>query len=303
MKVIQPIDSKPLIVIPSHNRAGQVRVLECIPTELLGSVYIVVTPDQQAAYEKVYPDVNILVCGADVKCIAQKRQACIDLLPKGKVIMLDDKIVLYRKRFEFQENGMPKIPSGDDRYMDRTNNEFMDLYHELETRLDEYPQVGISAREGNSMREGFGKEIQKVYGAQGMRTDIFCDEGIGFDNMFKIDPVCILYEDYYVTLALLQKGYKNYGLYDYVYNHVHNAKGGNSGTRNHDNQERSVRLLQATFGQEYIKIWQYAGKSQWKDLENRWEVQRIGWSKLYHDAVQKLNEELNPITSIFDIMA
>ncbi len=301
MKAVAPLSNKPMIVIPSHNRAGQLKVLTSIPDELMDVTYVAITPDQEEAYKKANPGVQLLIVHPDVKCIAQKRQACIDMLPKGKIIMLDDKIELYLKRFEFQANGMPKIPSGTNRYMTKTNNKFMDLYKVMDEMLDDYPQVGISAREGNSMKSGYGKEIQKVYGAQGLRSDIFEKEDIRFDGMFLEDPLCGFYEDYYVTLCLIEKGYKNYGLYDYVYNHHHNSKGGNSGSRTAETQEHCVKKLQKRFGEEFIKIYQYDGRSQWDNLPNRWEIKTMFIKKFYNASVARIEEELNPTISLFDM--
>lgn len=300
MKNIEPLNKRPKIVIPSHNRAGQVRVLDCIPEDLLDQVTIVCSIGQYQEYKKHYPNIRIVESTPHVKTIAQKRQFCLDMWDDHeKIIMLDDKIVLYLKRFEFQANGMPKIPSGEGRYMDRINNAFHDLYNVMDDLLDKYPQVGISPREGNAMREGYGKEIQKVYGAQGLRLDILDQNDIRFDGMYQEDNLCGFYEDYYLTLRLIEEGFGNYGLYDYVYNHVHNAKGGNSGSRTLETQEHCVKYLQKRFGDEFIKIWQYAGASQWDGLPNRWEIKTMYLKKFYNSVQERLNEKSSP--NLFDM--
>lgn len=309
MKTINPTDKQPCIMIPSYGRAGKVNVLDCIPDELYEMTFIVVNTCDVKEYTKHYGDkVHIIEVGDEVDCIALKRQSCVEIAHEygyTSMIMLDDMIQLYVQRTVSHSNGQPKLPSGEGRFMDNENKTFLQLYRDMTAQLDDYVQVGISPREGNNQRPGFGIEVYKVYGAQGLRVDVLMDEGIRFDGLYQQDNLCKLYEDYYLTISLFKAGYANYHFNDWAYTHHHNKKGGNSSSRTHEIQEHSVKALCeyagiGKNGKPYMDIYQYDGPSQWEGLEGRWEIKRMFWKKLYSESCEAITASgANTLESFF----
>lgn len=73
----------PLIVVPTHGRAGRVLTLKILP-----DVPLCVAESQAPAYRTAYPDTELIVHPDEVVGIAPKRQWLLDR--HEKVMMLDD---------------------------------------------------------------------------------------------------------------------------------------------------------------------------------------------------------------------
>lgn len=303
MKKIKKSSDEPIICIPSYKRAGMSKVIDMIDEKWLKRTHFVINESDHEDYLKAYPDHNLHVVSDDVCNVGLKRQACVEFAREqgtDKLVMFDDLIQLYRKRCEFHKNGDPRLSSGDTRFIWCVEGEFQRFMDDMSEYLDKYAQVGLSPREGNNRRLGFGKEISKVYGAQGIRIDVLEDEGISFTGMMELDKQAIFYEDYFVVLSLFKAGYANYFFHDWAFNQsAHNCKGGNSDQRNLENHEHSVKMLQKVAGEDYMQIHQHTGNRQWKDMKDRWEIKRMFWRRLYDDSCDKLNNKTKKLDFLF----
>jgi hypothetical protein len=81
--------SEPMIICPTHGRAGKVRVREVIP-----DIALCVAKSQKPLYEEHYPDAEYIVHPDEMIGMAPKRQWIYDRF--GDVFMLDDDIVAMR---------------------------------------------------------------------------------------------------------------------------------------------------------------------------------------------------------------
>ena len=159
---------------------------------------------------------------------------------------------------------------------------WLSLYNKMNDMLDEYMQVGISARGGNNHVTDPFKEVGRAYTTYGLRTDWMEREGIRFDGMYQQNPNVKLYEDYWITLSMLTKGFKNAIIYNFFFNYVHNNTGGNSTFRTLELQEQAAYELQKHFPQ-FVTVETKEGTWGKMGMENRKEV-RIQWQKAYQSS-------------------
>lgn len=78
----------PLIVCPTHGRAGNVKTFDVLP-----DIPLCVAESQKPLYEEHYPDVEYIVHPDDVRGISPKRQWLIDRY--GDVFMVDDDVTAF----------------------------------------------------------------------------------------------------------------------------------------------------------------------------------------------------------------
>lgn len=280
MKTIEPLDSKMLIVIATYKREDKQKVYYSIPKELLPITYFATVESRAEILRSNFPESNILVLPDDTDGIAQTRQRCFDMLPKGKILMLDDLIKIYGKRF-FDEEKQCLRAIGH-----ITNEEFMELYSLISSLLDEYAQVGIIPRMRTQQLPNKLHENQRIYAVNALRTDVLESIGVRIDGMYQKNKIASLLEDFYITLCLLTKGYKNAVICDYVFDRAHNLKGGNSGIRTQEVQKICAKQLESEFPDFVIAYKKVKEKLGWKDMAGRWDV-RVKWKAAfeYGDAI------------------
>jgi hypothetical protein len=81
--------SEPMILCPTHGRAGRVKTFDVIP-----DLPLCVAKSQKPLYEEHYPDAEYIVHPDDVIGISPKRQWCMDKF--GDVFMVDDDIASFQ---------------------------------------------------------------------------------------------------------------------------------------------------------------------------------------------------------------
>jgi hypothetical protein len=84
-QMIEDTASDPLIVCPTHGRAGRVRLFDVLP-----DVPLCVAESQAPLYRDAYPDAELIVHPDEVVGIAPKRQWLLDRHPE--VFMFDDDV-------------------------------------------------------------------------------------------------------------------------------------------------------------------------------------------------------------------
>ena len=261
------------IIITTFMREDQQRAIFQIPRSLHDKVYLFTREDRVSHLRAHTPDsIRIIANPSDIDGIADIRQRCIDhpSVGKGKVWFIDDLTTFgWRNEALKQFNGMEEA-------------EWLNMYAMVDRLLDEYMQVGFSARGGNNHVEEDTKEVGRAYTTYGLRTDWMLREGIRFDGMYQKNKNVKLYEDYWITLRMLTSGFKNCIIYKYFFNYNHNSKGGNSTFRNQELQEQAAYELQRYFPQ-FVDVVEKEGAWGKMGMENRKEV-RIQWQKAYQSS-------------------
>ena len=262
------------IIITTFMREDKQKAVFQIPELLHEHVYMFTREDRVEELRKYVPEsIRIIGNPMDIDGIADIRQRCIDhpLVGKGKVWFIDDLAT-----FGWRDDNMKQ-------YNEMGTEKWLALYLSMNNMLDEYMQVGVSARGGNNhVTEDF-KEVGRAYTTYGLRTDWMEREGIRFDGMYQLNKDVKLYEDYWITLSMLTKGFKNAIIYKYFFNYTHNNTGGNSTFRTLELQEQAALELQKHFP-KFVKIETKEGAWGKMGMENRKEV-RISWLRAYQSSL------------------
>ena len=261
------------IIITTFMREDKQRAVYQIPKALHENVYVFTREDRVPHLRPHIPDsIRIIANPSDIDGIADIRQRCIDhpSVGKGKVWFIDDLVTFgWRDDTLKQFNGMEET-------------EWLNMYTMVDKMLDEYMQVGFSARGGNNHVEDDTKEVGRAYTTYGLRTDWMENNGIRFDGMYRLNKDIKLYEDYWITLSMLTKGFKNAIIYKYFFNYTHNNVGGNSTFRTLELQEQAAYELQKHFPQ-FVTVETKEGAWGKMGMDNRKEV-RIQWQKAYQSS-------------------
>ncbi len=272
-KGIESSESNLLIVIPTLGREDQQKAIYQFPESFRDRIFLVTKESHVNLLKEKNPGFNVLSISDETNGIAETRQKCLDILPKGKIWMIDDMVKFQCRNDDGRVTGHI------------TDEELIDLYNTISEGLDIYPQIGISARQVNNTFMEFKKDVGRCYSTYGLRSDILEKENIRFDDLFSKNENIKLYEDYYVTLKLFSKGYSNTILFEWIFNHSHNKPGGNSSFRTNQTQIDSAEGIQSEFGKNYISI--KIIESYWKDMNTRPEV-TIKWKKIFEDSLKKV---------------
>jgi len=265
------MNSNPKIIITTFMREDKQKAVFQIPASLHENIYMFTREDRVDELRKYVPEtIRIIGNPMDIDGIADIRQRCIEQVPKGKVWFIDDLATFgWRDQNLKQFNDMPA-------------QKFVEMYTMLDKMLDEYMQVGFSARGGNNHVTDPFKEVGRAYTTYGLRSDWMEREGIRFDGMYQQNSNVKLYEDYWITLSMLTKGFKNAIIYDYFFNYTHNNTGGNSTFRTLELQEQAAHELQKHFPQ-FVTVETKDGVWGKMGMENRKEV-RIQWQKAHQSS-------------------
>lgn len=259
------------IVTTTFMREDKQKAIFQIPASLHKHVYMFTREDRVEELRNYVPStVRIIGNPMDIDGIADIRQRCIEQVPKGKVWVIDDLCT-----FGWRDENLKQ-------FNDMDEQKWLEMYGTVDKMLDEYMQVGFSARGGNNhVTEDF-KEVGRAYATYGLRTDWMEREGIRFDGMYQLNKDVKLYEDYWITLSMLTKGFKNAIIYKYFFNYTHNNVGGNSTFRTLELQEQAAYELQKHFPQ-FVTVETKEGTWGKMGMENRKEV-RIQWQKAYQSS-------------------
>lgn len=236
-------------------------------------VHYVVPLSQSTEYAQAlggHPDVQVLGVPDNVTGIAKTRHWIgrhADANGVPKFLMLDDDIrFLVRKSREgWQLRGTEP-------------HEVAELMATIESWLDDFGHVGVSAREGNN-NIGVGDKHEVVsrntrtLRALAYRTADFLRMEHG-----RVDVM----EDFDVNLQLLEAGIPNINIGYWAQGQkMTNAPGGCSTYRSHEVQDASARKLQELHGEHIVRLRQKHNKTDAEGFGSRTEV-TIMWKKAYN---------------------
>lgn len=271
-KKISPIEGGMFIVIPTLGREDKQLTYGQIPESLLEKTFLATKTSRMELLQKHNPKAKILELPEDTFGIAETRQKCIDLLPKGKIWMIDDTVKFQKRGKDLRVLGWA------------SQEEIEEVFDLVNFLLDFYPQVGISDRPGNNFVEEWKKDVSRSYTIYGLRTDILQEEEIQFDDMYK-KYEAMFFEDYYLSLALFRKGFANTVVYDFVSSVPgRNRKGGNSSFRTNERLKVSVEALVKEFP-GLVKMKETV--SNWSGLEGIRYEPKISWKKAFEESKEK----------------
>jgi len=258
------------IIITTFMREKNQKAAFQIPKELHDVTYMFTREDRVDELRKHIPEIIQIVANPmDIDGIADIRQRCIEnpAIGKGKVWFIDDLATFGWRDAELKQHN------------ELSAEQYVQCYERLSSLLEDYMQVGFSPRGGNNRVPESHKEVGRAYTTYGLRTDWMQENDIRFDGMYRKNPEIKLYEDYWITLSMLTKGFKNTIIYDYYFNYNHNSSGGNSTFRNLELQEAAAETLRSYFP-HLVTIETKEGTWGKMGMENRKEVS-IQWQKAF----------------------
>lgn len=271
-----------VIAIPSYKRADKIiksenTTLTYMTSFLLNKTYLFIRDEEMEMeeYSEVYGKYSlggISVLPNITKHIPETRDKIISKVLNcysyEYLIMIDDDI-----QFAYR-------PNFDNHYMKQTPEIFEQMITKLLDNCNENcPLTGIVPRQfSNKFKEPI-KENWRIIQVFCMHLPTIKKENIKF-----MDANIDYMTDYYFTLSLLQKGYKNKVLTQYTRDDIMQSPGGCSIYRTVENTNKSAVSLHKLFPnivKPYIK-----SSGTWN--EPRVNV-RVSWKKAYREK-EKINE-------------
>lgn len=223
------------IFVVSRSRFNRSDTLERLG-EFANQCILVVPNRQVKNYRSLAAryDCNLIGCPKDG--IALTRQFCGNLCKSGKFLMLDDDLKFYRR--VSKSDWHLKYP-GD------LGITVQGMLKQVESLLDNYAHVAISAREGNNRLPYPGVECSRPLRALAYRREEFLRVSHG--------RVAIM-EDFDVTMQLLRMGYKNFILSYWSQGQITTQmEGGCSDYRTHELHAENVRRF-AELHQGFVRL-------------------------------------------------
>jgi hypothetical protein len=252
------------IVIPSRGRADPSKQ---VTLRLLNEAdiepYLVVPTKEVKAYEALR-DLRFSVIGCDEKGIGATRAWILRQWKGDKVMMLDDDMYFYRRK----HMESPKLKRAKPKHLRK-------MFARVEELLEDYPMVGLSARQGNNNVDHEFVTCTRAMNAYAFDVDVIL-KNVALGRV----PVM---EDFDITLQLLRAGYANAVLYKYCWNQVgSNASGGCSEYRTAEVQSKAAHKLKKLHP-EFVTIVEKKAKTTWTGMQTRTDV-RIAWQKAFRSS-------------------
>ncbi len=257
------------IYIPSSGRATRQITLENLPFSWRRNASVVVPSDEWPEYMTRCSGSGAQILKCPVNGIGNTRQWIVDNCPGQYLLMLDDDLTFFERRFDDRTKFQP------------ANNTVVDMMLDaIRTHLEFHAHVGVCTREGGNRLPNEFYRNTRTLRVLAYDVTVLRLHDIRFDAMH-------LMEDFYVSLSLLTAGYGNLLLSDWVHDQVgSNTDGGCSQYRTMDEQARAARELATAFP-EYVTLVKKRTKTAWGGKE-RTDV-RIQWKRAYADGRRKVN--------------
>lgn len=254
------------LYIPTAGRPLSQRTFSLLPDELRVRTKMVVTPEDEDAYAKVWGNEHILV--TNVKGIALKRDFILDFAEEKNLVMLDDDITIQRLR-----------PGG--KITNCDPGEILEAFDWLDTKLDSYAHAGFAVRfsdKGGGSGDKIGARMMHVL-AYNMHE---LPETARFTRNMP-DPEHGLMEDFNMTLQLLTAGLPNIVSNEWrISPYAANAKGGCSSWRTREMQNAAAVWLKSQFP-KFVSLRE---KNSWSGIEGEKMVDvTVQWKAAYEGSI------------------
>jgi len=213
------------IFIPTYGRSDRQVTWDNLPAIAQMDTQLVIQHREYGKYDnEKYPFITL---PPEIQSIGPTRQWLVD--NRGPfIIMLDDDLDFAVRRADDPTKFRPA-----------TGMDVNSMLHEIvDSLMEGYPLVGISAREGANYDTSQFKYNTRQMRVHGVNTTFFRDHGIRFDRIEFM-------EDFDVVLQLLERGYSTRVLNGYVHNQRggSNAPGGCSTTRTLEKHNEAAKEL------------------------------------------------------------
>ena len=254
------------IYIPTRGRADNQVTLSFFPESMRENVVLVIDADEEEQYvnrDGHYKYVcEYMVVPEDIKGISKKRQYIHENTTDNKIVMLDDDLRFYIRK------------STNDwhlRYLEP--DEYPALFGLLDTWLDTYAHVGVSAREGNNRVEHLAVENTRYMRVLGYNLDMFDGVELG-----RVEVM----EDFDINLQLLRQGKPSKISYYYAQGQKSsNAAGGCSEWRTIDVHNEGAERLH-NLHPDFVKIVEKETKTAWNGMPRK-DVQ-VQWKRAFNSS-------------------
>jgi hypothetical protein len=205
------------IFIPSYKRADRLlskpNTLDYIPEDLKGNTVIVIRKEETRDYMRVLEkysnrkgkqreEIMKFLSFSDIHNVKETRDAIIDYAIEQKleyIIVIDDDLKLAHRPFFDYKTDLPN------KYEEMTKQQFYKMVRELLYYCNEVvPLTGITGRQFSNTKLDYYSENTRIIQLFCMYIPVIASEGLrygNFDGEFM--------SDYFFTLSLLTKGYKN----------------------------------------------------------------------------------------------
>jgi hypothetical protein len=270
-------NTKMNLYIPSYDRANirDAQIFKWWPAHL--HAFVVVRPEEEEKYQKFIQEVvkkecfTILTIG-DVglqptlnNCIEHANEHDVP-----RIAVIDDDIGFLIRR-------------DDHTWKLRTSKdvEVIQMFAEMNEKLDLYAHVGISGREGNNRVEGNYALNTRMMRLVGLNLDVLNKYNIRYRLQNRLD--------FDMNLQLLRLGYENYVFYKYAQGQKDsNAPGGmhDLPERKPDEMKQNALLLEQMHP-GFVTAVMKKTKTDWGSGGERWDV-RIQWKKALESAGKKI---------------
>jgi hypothetical protein len=258
------------IYIPSAGRPERQITVSKLPPYWLDLTTLVVPEGQAGNYRKKKFGLPVDIIECPAANIGGTRQWIIDTTDADSVLMMDDDLYFYH-RAEPYKMGL----------VGNTKADNADMIEELFDTLaiGKYIHVGVAPRPEASFYLCRYKCCTRINNVHGYNVAELRRLGKRYGARF--DRLKLM-EDFHVTLTLLENGYPNKVLIDYVWNQPGSNTGGGCSTyRTPEAQAKAARKL-AALHPDYVKVVEkkVVGKTSWEGMKTRTDV-RIQWHKAY----------------------
>lgn len=187
-----PDHDRMVIYIPTYKREDAQHTWKALP-DVWRRQTILVAPERDVNGLKFYvPAAHILVQPVDIKTIAKKRAWIIQQARSPSFLMADDDLVFSVRK---DSKGPALRPA------EKNDAALIEVFEDLEFRLQKYAHAGISCRQGNNRTEYGWHDVRRMMYLFGFNTKL-AQEHLEFDRVG-------CREDMDYCLQLLRKGYAN----------------------------------------------------------------------------------------------
>jgi hypothetical protein len=253
------------LYITSRKRAHKCLTLKHIPKDWLDRTYLVVYEEEYYDYKDIHD--KIVAVPFRPFGLSYKRQWLLENnMISNFFVLLDDDLRFVKKN-----------PEDRTRLVKCEPEDISAMFGLIQSKLEEgYAHVGISPRLMNNRFVGTAREATKMLHVLAYNREILVKEEFRFDGFRFMS-------DYYMTLQLLTKGYRNYVTYEYAADAADsNAPGGCAVYRTAEGLEETAEGMAKTFP-DFVEVELKWTDRAWKGVsEGGWRKDvKIQWKKAY----------------------
>jgi hypothetical protein len=217
------------ILITTLGRPHAQVTLANLPERLREVTTLVCQAHEVAVHARLYSDrcAGIVELPEDIDNLGATRQYILDELRGQKYVLLDDDLTFYVR--SVRTDWRLRMP---------TDEDMLDLFHEIDWKLDDYAHVGVSGREGNNREERYGVECVRYMRVLAYNTAMFPAD-VRADHINGMS-------DFDVNLQLLRRGLPSYVFFRYAQGQsMTQAEGGCAINRTHETHNAEVDWMVA----------------------------------------------------------